>query len=168
MIQRHMPGNDNVQWQNEQLHDIASDNPKELATHDNKTSAMMMARHINHFNSDIIVSDEKTFAQTHSLKKGTQKFGEPRAVSSARKETEQMHQRVAFEPVDPSKLTPTERKKAMHSLIFPQEKNSDEAKARTCADGQKQRIHSDKEDDKSPTAATESVVLTAVIEAKEE
>ena len=79
-----------------------------------------------------------------------------------------MHQQVAFQPVDPSKLTPTERKKAMHSLIFLQEKNSNEVKARTCADSWKQRIYSNKEDNKSPTAATESIMLTAVIEAKEE
>ena len=33
-----------------------------------------------------------------------------------------MHQRTAFEPMDPSKLMPTERKKAMNSLTFSSEK----------------------------------------------
>ena len=92
MIQRFTPGTHNVQWKDKQLHNIISDNPKELATYDNEISATMIARYINHFNNEVIMSDERTFAQTYSLKKGIKKFGKPRAVSSARKEMEQMHQ----------------------------------------------------------------------------
>lgn len=61
---------------------------------------------------------------------------------------EQMHQRIAFKPIDPSKLTSSERKKAMNSLIFLQEKSLEEIKAGTCADGYKQQIYSNKDDNK--------------------
>ena len=52
------------------LHNIVSDNPKELAEYDNEISATMIARYIDHFNNEVIMSNEKTFAQTYSLKKG--------------------------------------------------------------------------------------------------
>ena len=47
-------------------------------------------------------------------------------------------------------------------------KSSSEIKVQTCADGCKQCIHSNKEDNESPTTATKSAPLTAMIEAKEE
>ena len=52
MIQRFTPGTHNVQWKDEQLHNITSDNPKELATYDNEISATMkrMRMRINNLN----------------------------------------------------------------------------------------------------------------------
>ena len=55
----------------------------------------------------------------------------------------------------------------MDSLIFLTEKRDGRIKARTCANGSTQRIYTNKEDTASPTAMTESILLTATIEAKE-
>ena len=64
-------------------------------------------------------------------------------------------------------MTHTERKKAMESLIFLTEKRDGRVKARACANGSIQHKWMDKEDAASPTASLESVLLTAVIDAKE-
>jgi Reverse transcriptase (RNA-dependent DNA polymerase) len=55
----------------------------------------------------------------------------------------------------------------MESLIFLVEKRDGRVKARACANGSSQREYISKEDAASPTAATESILLTATIDAKE-
>jgi hypothetical protein len=55
----------------------------------------------------------------------------------------------------------------MESLIFLVEKRDGRVKARACANGSTQREYINKEDAASPTAATESILLTATIDAKE-
>ena len=55
----------------------------------------------------------------------------------------------------------------MESLIFLVEKRDKVMKARTCADGSSQRAYVSKEEAASPTAATESIMLTGVIDAKQ-
>jgi hypothetical protein len=50
---------------------------------------------------------------------------------------------------------------------FPNRKRDGTIKARTCADGSKQRSWMYREETSSPTAQVESILLTAVIEAKE-
>jgi hypothetical protein len=52
--------------------------------------------------------------------------------------------------------------------MFLKEKRCGKIKARGCADGRKQRLYTKKEDASSPTASIESVMITSVIEAKEE
>jgi hypothetical protein len=64
-------------------------------------------------------------------------------------------------------LSPTEKKKTMRSLIFLTEKRDGNIKARTCADGSKQRLWVEREETASPTAQVESILLTATIAAKE-
>ena len=81
---------------------------------------------------------------------------------------QQLHNRAVFQPVDVSKLTATEKKKALESLIFLTEKRDGTIKGRTCANGSVQRNWVDKEDAASPTASSESIFLTSVIEATEE
>ena len=51
--------------------------------------------------------------------------------------------------------------------MFLKQKCSGQIKGRGCADGQKQRLHTGKEEKTSPTVATESVMLTSTIDAKE-
>ena len=46
-------------------------------------------------------------------------------------------------------------------------KRRGQIKGRVCADGRKQRLHTPKDDASSPTVATESVLLSCVIDAKE-
>ena len=55
----------------------------------------------------------------------------------------------------------------MESLIFLVEKRDGRVKARTCANGSTQRDYMSKEDAASPTALTESILLTGTIDAEE-
>jgi hypothetical protein len=56
----------------------------------------------------------------------------------------------------------------MESLLFLIEKRDGRIKARTCANGSTQREYIDREDATSPTAATDSILITGVIEAKQQ
>ena len=55
----------------------------------------------------------------------------------------------------------------MESLIFLTEKKDGRIKARTCANGSTQRDYIDRDEAASPTALTESHLITAVIDAKQ-
>jgi len=106
-------------------------------------------------------------AQQLSLNKGLKKFGN-KGRDAAYKELHQIHNRIVFKPVDVNSLTTEERKKAMESLMFLTEKRDGSIKGRTCANGSTQRSYISKDEASSPTAATESILLTTAIEAKEE
>jgi hypothetical protein len=80
----------------------------------------------------------------------------------------QLHKRGAFFPRDVKGLTVLERKRALESLIFLTEKRDKTIKGRTCANGSPQRSYIKKEEAASPTVLTESILLTATIEAEEE
>ena len=66
-------------------------------------------------------------------------------------------------------ITPTEKQKAMRSLLFLTEKESvpEGCKARHCADGSVQRKWMPPDAASSPTVLTESVLLTSAIDAQE-
>lgn len=83
------------------------------------------------------------------------------------KELKQLHDMQTFFPVDAKTLTKEQRKRALASLMFLKEKRDGKMKARGCADGWKQQETMEKEESASPTAATESVLLTSVIDAHE-
>ena len=51
--------------------------------------------------------------------------------------------------------------------MFLKQKRTGQIKGRGCADGRKRRLHTPKDDASSPTMATESVLLSCVIDAKE-
>jgi hypothetical protein len=62
-------------------------------------------------------------------------------------------------------LTYVEKKKALFSLMFLKENRDSSIKARMCADGHKQKDGTwANQDTTSPTVATESVFITAVID----
>jgi hypothetical protein len=105
--------------------------------------------------------------ETFSLKRGLKKFGQ-KGEQAAYGEMLQLHQRECFDPIHPNKLTPREKKKVLESLIFLIEKRDGRVKARTCANGSVQRQWMHKDDAASPTAAIESILLTAVIDAFED
>ena len=56
----------------------------------------------------------------------------------------------------------------MESLIFLTEKRDGKIKARTCANGSTQREYTPKEDAEIPTAATDSILLTGVLDAQQQ
>ena len=109
----------------------------------------------------------QAFVQTYNLTRGIQKFGD-KGRQAAIDEMRQLHDRECFIPIDINKLDEKARRTAMESLIFLVEKRDGRIKARNVADGSKQRTWMSKEEAASPTVALESVMLSAVIDAKEE
>ena len=135
----------------------------------NAEYAQVIAKTMCHYNDKFSKMDDNevyNFIQTYSLNKGIKKFGES-GKQAVNKELKQVHDRVVFEPIHVKDLTPLERKRAMESLLFLVEKRDGRIKARMCANGSTQREYIPREDASSPTAATESVLITGVIEAKQ-
>jgi hypothetical protein len=131
-------------------------------------NAQVIAKIINNINDIMVNTNHKhhSFVETFSLKKGLQKFGQ-KGHDAASGEMMQLHDRQVFKPIDISTLTQQEKKRAMDSLIFLTEKRDGRVKAQTCANGSTQRIYTNKEEAASPTAMTESILLTSTINAKE-
>ena len=109
----------------------------------------------------------QAFVQTYNLTKGIQKFGD-KGKQAVIDEMKQLHNRTVFKPININELDDKARRTAMESLLFLLEKRDGRIKARNVADGRKQRIWMSKEEAASPTVALESVMLSAVIDAKEE
>ena len=107
-----------------------------------------------------------TILTQYTLKKGLQVFGPP-GVEAVYKELKQLHERKVGEPRDASTLSPTQKRNVLGYLMFLKQKRTGQTKGRGCADGRKQHLHTPKYDASSPTVATESVLLSCVIDAKE-
>jgi hypothetical protein len=107
------------------------------------------------------------FLQTYSLMKAVKKFGN-KGKEAALDEMKQLHDRVVFEPISVEEMTPLERKRAMESLIFVTEKKDGRMKGRFCANGSTQREYIDRDEAASPTASTDSILITGVIDAKQQ
>ena len=140
--------------------------PKEILY--GNTCAQVAARVIRHYNEihrQARVAGA-SFLETYSLNKGLKKFGEA-GKKAAVKEMKQLHDRSCFEPIKFENLTPTEKKRALESLIFLVDKRSGEIKARTCANGSVQRNWMSKEESSSPTVSIPALFMTAAIEAHE-
>ena len=90
------------------------------------------------------------------------------AVIAAESEMKQLHWRNSFRPVKWNDLNERQRSMILESHIFMKMKKTGEIKGRTVAGGNKQRGYIDKEESSSPTVATESVIITAMIDAEEE
>ena len=71
-----------------------------------------------------------------------------------------------FEPLYANALTEDEKAQALVSLIFLKQKQNEDVKARSCANGSVQQEHIAK-DEVSLTVALESVFTTATIDTKE-
>ena len=123
-----------------------------------------------HVPSKIGYDQNETLCHTvltqYTLKKGLQVFGPP-GVEAVYKELQQLHERKVGKPRDASTLSPMQKKKALGYLMFLKQKRTGQIKGQGCADGCKQRLHTPKDDASSPTVATESVLLSCVIDAKE-
>ena len=133
-------------------------------------TAQVIATVMCHWNNVCREFDDTTlamFIQTYSLNKGIKKFGQ-KGKDAAIKEMKQLHDRTVFEGIKVKDMTPLERKRAMESLLFLVEKRDGKIKARTCANGSTQREYIDREDATSPTAATEAILITGVINAKQQ
>lgn len=111
---------------------------------------------------------ETTAITQHSARKGLRLFGTNRGIDAVTKELTQLHDRGVLEPKDAKELTEEERKAALQYLMFLKEKRNGTVKGRGCADGHKQRATATQEEASSPTVAIESVMLSCIINAKEE
>ena len=75
--------------------------------------------------------------------------------------------RNIFVPKHWEELTPKQKGNVLESFIFVEQKKSGVDKARLVINGAMQRGHMTKEEASSPTAYTESVILTSMVDAKE-
>jgi hypothetical protein len=142
---------------------------EELTEEYSLESAHIIAMTMTHYNTAMVGMNDSqacSFLQTYSLKQGIKKFGK-RGVAAAHKELKQLNDRVVFEPISIEEMTAIERKRAMESLIFLNEKRDETVKARMCANGSTQRSYIAREDVSSPTASSEAILLTGVIDAKQ-
>jgi hypothetical protein len=80
----------------------------------------------------------------------------------------QLHFWDTFKPKHWRELTHTQRQTVLESHMFLKEKRDGKIKGRTVAGGNKQRDYISKEDASSPTVATESILLSCIIDAEEE
>jgi hypothetical protein len=130
--------------------------------------AKVIAHHICAFNEmqQNVAHRHHSFVQQFSLKAGLKKFGQ-RGHDAAYKEMKQLHQRTVFIPVDINSLTEKEKAKAMESLIFLAEKRDGTIEGRTCANRSVQQNYMTKEEATSPMVMTESILITATLEAAE-
>ena len=103
-----------------------------------------------------------SFAQQFLLHRGLKVFGE-HGHEAATKEMDQLHRRNCFTPISVKDMTLTERRKVM----FLTEKRDKSVKGRMVYNGKPTREWLTREDSASPTAALESIMLTAVIDAHE-
>jgi hypothetical protein len=101
-----------------------------------------------------------------SMQRGLKVFGED-GVAAVKKEMLQLHERKVMQLKPATELTREQKKEALAYLMFLKRKRCRKVKERGCADGWKQRAYTSREDAASPTVATESVFLTAVIDAME-
>ena len=101
------------------------------------------------------------------MNKGFNKFGK-NGHNAPHKESHQTHNRMVTDPVNENSLTPGEQKTAMKILIFLTDKRDGRTKGRTCVNGSTQRSRTSKDEASSPKDATESMLLNAAMQAKEE
>jgi hypothetical protein len=130
------------------------------------SDAMLMARLIYDLNTRV-VREAALFAQQCLLNKGLKIFRQ-KGRDASKKEMDQLHRRSCFTPKSIVKMTQIEQRKAQQALIFLREKRCRTVKWRMVYNGKPTREWLSREDSVSPTAALESIMLTAVIDAHEE
>ena len=102
----------------------------------------------------------------YSLKAGWKKLGDS-GEEAVIKELNQVHNMETFFTMDPEELSHDQQVKAVGSLMFLKENLNGKLKWRSCANRSKQHIYIDKEYATSPTASTESLLITETIDAHE-
>jgi hypothetical protein len=128
--------------------------------------AMLIARFIQDITMNVN-KDGASFAQQHMLQKGLKVFGN-KGHKASMKEINQLHKRTCFALLKVKEMKHSERKKAQMALMFLTEKRVKSLKGRMVYNAKPAREWLSQEDAASPTAALESILITGVIEAKEE
>ena len=130
------------------------------------TSAKIIAFGIHKHNERVTKNKCITCSQTYNLKQGIKEFGKE-GEQAVTKEMKQLLDRSVFSPIHPHKMSDSEQKKAMESLIFLTQKKDGTIKAKACANGSTQRQYIPKEEASSPTTSMESILITGTIDAKQ-
>jgi hypothetical protein len=102
-----------------------------------------------------------------SQKAGLKDWGED-AFTATQSEMKQLHFRNTFKPKQWRELSQVQRQTVLESHMFLKKKRDRKIKGRTVAGGNNQWDYISKEDASSPTVATESVLLSCIIDAEEE
>jgi hypothetical protein len=101
-----------------------------------------------------------------SLKAVLKQWGEDAKVAVEAK-AKQLHWRNSFKPVHWKDVDKEKRKQILKLHVFVKKKCTGQIKARKVAGGNKQRDFISKENASSPTVATESVLLTSLVDVQE-
>ena len=118
-------------------------------------------------NDNIMMNDTVTNILTqYHVSKGLKLYGDD-GVQAVLKELQQLHDRMVLQPVDGNQLSDAEKRASLQYLMFLKKKRSGLIKGRGCADGRKQRLYMDRQQVSAPTVATESLLLTCLIDALE-
>jgi hypothetical protein len=102
-----------------------------------------------------------------SMKQGLKTFG-AEGHDAVLSEMKQLYDQGVIEPKDPNSLSVEDKRGALEYLMFLKKKRSGKIKGRGCADGRKQRVYTAKEEASSPTVSIEALMMSCVIDAKEE
>jgi hypothetical protein len=102
-----------------------------------------------------------------SLKSGLKQWGD-KAYTVVMSEMKQLHFWKTFKPKHWNELSETHCQTVLESHMFLKEKRDGSLKGRTVARGNKWQDYISKEDASSPTITTEAVLLSCIIDAKEE
>ena len=108
-----------------------------------------------------------TVLTQYSVNKGLKMFDEAGAEVMI-KELKQLHDRGVMSPKLASDLLHDVKWNALQYLMFLKQKQCGKIKGRGCANGHKQQGWLGKEDTTSPTVMMESVMLSCMIDAKEQ
>jgi Reverse transcriptase (RNA-dependent DNA polymerase) len=101
-----------------------------------------------------------------SAQKGIKKHGQA-AYDALQKEFEQFKVMQVLEPLDAFKLTEEQKSESLRALSVIKEKRDGQLKGRTVADGSAQCGKFSKAETGSPTAASDAVLLPAIVDAHE-
>ena len=100
------------------------------------------------------------------MKTGLHLFGDA-GNQAMKSETGQLHKRTVMKPKHSKDLTTEQWREALAYLMFLKHKRGGTIKARGCAGGRKQRDKIMKQESASPSVATESVFIAAVVDTHE-
>jgi hypothetical protein len=101
-----------------------------------------------------------------SANAGLKKHGR-KAEEALLAEFTQLEDLNVYEPLDPNKLTSEQKRGALRAINLIKEKRCGRLKGRTVADGRPQRNMYDKSKTASPTVATDSLMLSIIVDAHE-
>ncbi len=101
-----------------------------------------------------------------TAKAGIKKHGQV-AIDALFNEFSQLHDLTVFRPQDAKRLTKAQKKAALRAINVIKEKRCGKIKGRTVADGRAQRNLYTKDETASATVATDALLLSILIDAKE-